>query len=101
MLHNLTGMFVTANKEKPPDPREERKDSETLGVLKTLPRKIAKGHERYMPFAMVLPLDAARREARSIINRPAERGFVPVVQEWMQLADGLIHFTVIWIKIDR
>ena len=41
-----------------------------------------------------LPLDAARNKAREIINQAAPSRLVPVVENWRQLADGQIEFTV-------
>ena len=31
----------------------------------------------------------------------AENGYVSVIQDWMQLPDGSIQFTVNWIEPDR
>ena len=79
MLHNPTGMHDTANETSSPDPRCERKDVRSLSFARESPRKIYQGDDWYMPFAMVLPLHSARREARNIINRPSENGYVSVI----------------------
>jgi hypothetical protein len=41
-----------------------------------------------------LPLDAARNKAREIINQGAPSRLVSVVENWRQLPDGQIEFTV-------
>jgi hypothetical protein len=41
-----------------------------------------------------LPLDDARLKAREIINRESEGGYTPIVEQWRQLADGQIEFTM-------
>jgi hypothetical protein len=46
------------------------------------------------PERFTLPLDAARNKAREIINRSAPSRLVPVVENWRQLPDGQIEFTV-------
>lgn len=101
MLHNLTFVRDTANDLDSTDQLSKREDVQTDGLRNVRPSRTEKANDRYMPFAVVLPLDAARREAQSIINRPAESGYVSVVQDWIQLADGSIQFTVNWIKADR
>ena len=49
---------------------------------------------QHLPERFTLPLDAARNKAREIINRPAPSGLVPIVENWRQLPDGQIEFTV-------
>jgi len=41
-----------------------------------------------------LPLDAARRKAREVIDRPPRNGLTSVVQNWRQLPDGQIEFVI-------
>jgi hypothetical protein len=41
-----------------------------------------------------LPLDAARRKAREIIDQSPRNGLTPVVQKWRQLPDGQIEFAI-------
>lgn len=41
-----------------------------------------------------LPLDDARLKAREIINRESEGGYTPIVEQWRQLPDGHIEFTM-------
>jgi hypothetical protein len=41
-----------------------------------------------------LPLDAARNKAREIINQAAPSRLVSVVENWRQLPDSQIEFTV-------
>ena len=42
----------------------------------------------------VLPVDAARIKAREILNQFPQGGYMPVVENWQQLPDGWIEFTV-------
>jgi len=41
-----------------------------------------------------LPIDAARRKAREIINRVPQAGCMQVVENWRPLPDGRIEFTM-------
>jgi hypothetical protein len=41
-----------------------------------------------------LPLDDARLKAREIINRESEGAYTPIVEQWRQLPDGHIEFTM-------
>lgn len=41
-----------------------------------------------------LPLSAARRRAREIINQSSSNGRLAVVENWRQVADGQITFAV-------
>ena len=41
-----------------------------------------------------LPVDAARNKAREVINQSAASRLVPIVENWRQLPDGQIQFTV-------
>lgn len=47
-----------------------------------------------------LPLDAARNKAREIINQAAPSRLVSVVENWRQLPDGQIEFTVFRPRVD-
>jgi hypothetical protein len=42
----------------------------------------------------VLPIDAARIKAREIINEFPQGGYTTVIENWQQLSDGFIEFTV-------
>ena len=46
------------------------------------------------PETFTLPIDAARLKAREILNQSPQAGYVPVVENWRQLADGHIQFTL-------
>jgi len=37
-----------------------------------------------------LPVDAARRKAREIIDQSPQSGYLPIVENWRQLSDGKI-----------
>jgi hypothetical protein len=41
-----------------------------------------------------LPLEAARRKVRDIIDAVPQRGQLEIVERWRQLPDGLIEFTM-------
>jgi hypothetical protein len=46
------------------------------------------------PEVFALPIDAARLKAREIIDQPAQSGYLPIVENWRQLSDGRIEFTM-------
>ena len=46
------------------------------------------------PEIFTLPVDAARRKAREILGEFPDAGYTTVVENWRQLADGRIEFTV-------
>jgi hypothetical protein len=41
-----------------------------------------------------LPIDAARLKAREIINQVPQGNYTPVVENWRQLPNGQIEFTM-------
>jgi len=41
-----------------------------------------------------LPIEAARLKAREILNRFPQAGYMAVVENWRQLPDGQIEFTM-------
>jgi hypothetical protein len=41
-----------------------------------------------------LPLDAARLKAREILDQFPQAGYATVVENWRQLVDGRIEFTM-------
>ena len=41
-----------------------------------------------------LPVDAARLKAREIIDQSPHSGYLPIVENWRQLSDGKIEFTM-------
>jgi hypothetical protein len=46
------------------------------------------------PLVIVLPIDEARSKVREIINQVSNSHFIPVVENWRQLSNGQIEFTV-------
>jgi hypothetical protein len=46
------------------------------------------------PQIFKLPIDAARRKAREIIDQTPKRGYTPIVENWRQLPDGHIEFAI-------
>jgi hypothetical protein len=46
------------------------------------------------PETFTLPVDAARLKAREILGQLPRAGTTVVVENWRQLADGQIEFTV-------
>jgi hypothetical protein len=53
----------------------------------------------HQPETIRLPIDAARCRAREIINQYPQSGFLPVVENWRQLPDGEIEFTMRYLPI--
>jgi hypothetical protein len=41
-----------------------------------------------------LPIDAARVKAREILDQCPSGGYTPIVENWRQLPDGQIEFTM-------
>jgi hypothetical protein len=41
-----------------------------------------------------LPIEAARRKAREILDQSPQAGYATVVENWRQLPDGRIEFTM-------
>jgi len=46
------------------------------------------------PQIFTLPIEAARRKAREIIDQFPRSGVMTVVENWRQLPDGQIEFTM-------
>jgi hypothetical protein len=46
------------------------------------------------PKIFMLPIDAARRKAREIIDQAPQGNYTPVVENWRQLPSGQIEFTM-------
>jgi hypothetical protein len=46
------------------------------------------------PETVTLPVEAARRKCREILDRFPSHGYMPIVENWRQLADGRIEFTI-------
>ena len=46
------------------------------------------------PEIVTLPIEAARLKAREILGRFPQAGYMTVVENWRQLADGQIEFTM-------
>ena len=46
------------------------------------------------PKTFTLPIDAARLKAREILDRFPQAGYMAVVENWRQLPDGQIEFTM-------
>jgi hypothetical protein len=47
-----------------------------------------------------LPIDAARRKAREIIDQNPRDGLTPTVENWRQLPDGQIEFAIRYFSAD-
>ena len=41
-----------------------------------------------------LPIEAARRKAREVIDQNPQDGLTPTVENWRQLPDGQIEFVI-------
>jgi hypothetical protein len=46
------------------------------------------------PKIFTLPIDAARLKAREILDQCPKGGYMPVLENWRQLPDGQIEFTM-------
>jgi hypothetical protein len=46
------------------------------------------------PEIYILPIDAARLKAREILDQSPQAGYMTVVENWRQLSDGQIEFTM-------
>ena len=46
------------------------------------------------PETFKLPIDEARRKAREILNQLPQGNFTPIVENWRQLPNGQIEFTM-------
>ncbi len=46
------------------------------------------------PEIYILPIDAARLKAREILGQSPQAGYMTVVENWRQLSDGQIEFTM-------
>ena len=46
------------------------------------------------PEVFTLPIEAARLKAREILNQFPQAGYTAVVENWRQLSDGQIEFTM-------
>jgi len=46
------------------------------------------------PEKFTLPIDAARFKAREILGQFPQGGYVAVIENWQQLPDGQIEFTM-------
>jgi hypothetical protein len=62
--------------------------------LLTRPQDLADRMSGLQPETFTLPIEAARRKAREILDRFPQQGYMPVVENWRQLADGRIEFTM-------
>jgi hypothetical protein len=49
---------------------------------------------RLPPETLTLPVDAARLKARQILHQFPQGGYQPIVENWRQLPDGQIAFTI-------
>jgi hypothetical protein len=59
------------------------------------PRDVADRMSGTQPTArLTLPIEAARLKAREILGQSPQAGYVTVVENWRQLADGQIEFTM-------
>jgi hypothetical protein len=46
------------------------------------------------PEIHTLPVDAARLKAREILGQVPQGGYLPIVENWRQLADGQVQLTI-------
>jgi len=50
--------------------------------------------DRFMRQTFMLPLEVARAKAREILNQLPQGGYTTIVEQWRQLSDGQIEFTM-------
>jgi hypothetical protein len=61
----------------------------------TRPRDLAdRMSGRLQPEIFTLPIEAARLKAREILGQIPQAGYTTVVENWRQLPDGRIEFTM-------
>jgi hypothetical protein len=58
------------------------------------PRDLADRMSGPQPEIFTLPIDAARLKAREILDQFPQVGYTTVVENWRQLPDGQIEFTM-------
>ncbi|MEA2896790.1 MAG: hypothetical protein QOJ84_2405 [Bradyrhizobium sp.] len=58
------------------------------------PRDLADRMSGRQPEIFTLPIDAARLKAREILDQFPQVGYTTVVENWRQLPDGQIEFTM-------
>jgi hypothetical protein len=51
------------------------------------------------PEILTLPIDAARLKAREILDQSRHGGYMTVVENWRQLPDGRIEFTLRYLPM--
>ncbi len=47
-----------------------------------------------LPMTFNLPIDAARRKAREILDQAPQGSYTSIVENWRQLPNGQIEFTL-------
>jgi hypothetical protein len=62
--------------------------------MRVRPRDLADRLSSIQPKIFTLPLDAARRKAREILCQFPQGRYMAVVENWRQLPDGQIEFTM-------
>jgi hypothetical protein len=58
------------------------------------PRDLADRMSGPQPAILTLPIEAARQKACQILNQLPHAGYATVVENWRQLPDGQIEFTI-------
>jgi hypothetical protein len=62
--------------------------------MRVRPRDLADRVAERHPLTITLPLEAARKKAREIIDRSPHSGLAAVIEKWRQLPDGRIEFAI-------
>jgi hypothetical protein len=62
--------------------------------MRVRPRDLADRIGAQQPEIFTLPIEAARRKAREIIDQFPRSGVMTIVENWRQLPDGRIEFTM-------
>ena len=74
--------------KRPRDLADRSRDLRDLSRLKD---------DGFLRETFTLPLHVARLKARQILDEYPAGGYVTIVEEWRQLPDGQIEFTMRWL----
>jgi hypothetical protein len=80
--------------DEPPNIRHRRHLIYWSSDMFVLPQDLAGRISDQKSSAFRLPLEAARKKAREIIDQPSQRGITLVIEKWRQLPDGQIEFSI-------
>jgi hypothetical protein len=85
---------VALSLDEPSNIRQRRHLIYWSSDMFVLPQDLAGRISDQKSSAFRLPLEAARKKAREIIDQPSQRGITLVIEKWRQLPDGQIEFSI-------